>query len=394
MAKLQNSIGPRSRDGQNIKNARTVGPSFPFHTTTSLHLKGEVAKEGGGTDGGHVADHGRGGSSRQGLGGSGASARLLVATGRGGRGGGLGVAVVGRGVRRRRAHGSEGGGGGRRSGLLGGGGLGASRAAGDVVVGLLAVVDDLDALPRAGAVGVVVLGGLLGALAAHVVLDAQALVVAVEGSGGKVSDTASPVDGSLGGVLATSDPGSELDLHGRLGVTGAALDAGVLESAHNGAVDDPVELLRGPLNGVSVELVDRVGDGRETATIVGVGATLAKEVGLDLGGVAAESLPVDLIEVVRLEHEAGHDTDATSSAHGHIDLAEEDVLLGADGGRLLLVGDGENGAEVLVILQGGAIGRLEEAVGALAEVDVDDLGANGLGVGATICETFMLARAR
>ena len=291
--------------------------------------------------------------------------------------------------RRRRLHrrGGQGAEGGSRGGLGGGlaggaGGLGGAGLGGGGGAAVAAVVHHLDALPAAAAVSVDVLGRLGRTLATHVVLDLQALVVAIEGSIGKVSDTTSPVDGALRSALTAGDPGSELDLHGGLGVAGAARNTRVLEGADDSAVDDPVELLRGPLDGVGVEVVDGVRDTGEAAAVVRVGAALAEEVGLDLRGIAAEPLPVDLVEIVRLQHEAGHDAHAAGSPHSNIDLAEENVLAAGDGRCLGVLADGEDGAEAVVVFEAGAIGNLEEAVGALAEVDVDDLGTNGLGVGA------------
>src|SRR5690606_12811717 len=106
--------------------------------------------------------------------------------------------------------------------------------------------DDLDALPGAAAVGVVVLGGVRGALATHEVLDTDRLVVALEGSLLEVGTATSPLDGALGSIAAAGDPVAELDLHRGLGVAVAARQAVVDEGADNIAVDDPLELLGGP----------------------------------------------------------------------------------------------------------------------------------------------------
>lgn len=279
--------------------------------------------------------------------------------------------------------GRAGGGGGGRDGAQSGG----SRRArlGANVLGSRGTGEDLDALPGAALVAVLVLGGVLGAggtVTTHEVLNLDTLVVAHEGTLAEVGDTAGPLNGTLGGVLATGNPGAELDLHGSLGEAGAALGIGGLEGADDGAVDDPVELGGGPLDGVGVELILGVGDGREATAVVGLGATLAEVVGLNLGGVAADPLPINLVEVVGLKNEAGDDTLAEGGPHGNVDLTEEDVARAGNGRSIRLLLDGVDGAELVVVLESSADHVLEEAVGALGEVDVDDFLADGLVIGA------------
>ena len=131
-----------------------------------------------------------------------------------------------------------------------------------------------------------------------------------------------------------------------------------------------------------MELVLGVSDGRETTTVVGLGAALAEVVGLDLGVVGADPLPIDLVEVIGLEDEGGDNTLAEGGPHGNVDLAEEDVAGRSNGRSIGLLLDGVNGAELVVVLEGCADHVLEEVVLALGEVDVDDLLADGLVVGA------------
>jgi len=137
----------------------------------------------------------------------------------------------------------------------GGSGLGGGLArAGGGVINRVAIVDDLDALPGAAAVGPDVLGGLLGAAATHEVLDADLLVVGVERAVGEVGEATSPLDGSGGHTLLAGNPRAKLHAHGGLRVAGAALKARGVESADDLAVDDPVQLLARPLERVGVEL--------------------------------------------------------------------------------------------------------------------------------------------
>ena len=312
-------------------------------------------------------------STGAGLGGSSAGAGIA-------RAGGRALLVATRGATLRSlgsaAGGREGGGGGLS------GGLGGSAAGGAlVIIDGLTVVDNLDALPGAAAIRVLVLGGLLSATATHEVLDLDALVVGVEGSVGEVGKAAGPLDGTGLVALLSGDPGSQLDTHGGLGVSSAAREALGEQGADDLAVDDPLQLLARPLEGVGVVLGQGASDGREAAAVVRSVAALAKVVGLDLGVVAANPLPVDLVEIVRLEHDAGHDTGTGGRLHRDIDLAEEDVLIALGGRRVGGRLDAVDGA-VAVVLDLGAIEVLDEVGGALGEVVVDDLGAECLGEGA------------
>jgi hypothetical protein len=103
--------------------------------------------------------------------------------------------------------------------------------------------------------------------------------------------------------------------------------------------------------------------------VVGGGITLSEVVGLDLGGVATEPLPVDLVEVIGLQNEAGDNTGTGRGSDGDVNLAEEDVLGARDGRGVALVLDGEDGTELVVVGQGSTIGKGEEVVLALGEVD-------------------------
>lgn len=322
-------------------------------------LGGAVRGAGGGV--GVVGGGGAGSGTRLGDG-----VRLLS-------GRGLGSGLGGRGLL-----GAGGLGGGLRGGRLGGGGggLGGGLSGGGLVliIRLGAVVLDDDLLPAAVvAVGVGVLGGSV--LAAHVVDDLAVLVVAEGGAVAEVGNAASPLDGALGGVGATGSPGADLDLHGRLGELGTALGLLVGQGADDLAIDGPVDLLVGPDDAVLVELAGGVLDGVETAAVVGAVVTLAEVVGLDLGVVAANPLPVDLVEVVGLEDDGGDDTLAGGGLDLAVKLTEEDVVVGGLGGGLLLVGDGEDGTLGAVVGDLGALEGVEVLVTvALREVDVDALG--------------------
>lgn len=107
-----------------------------------------------------------------------------------------------------------------------------------------------------------------------------------------------------------------------------------------------------------------------STSVVRGGIALAEVVGLDLGGITTQPLPVDLVKIVGLEDEARNHTLADRGLDCHIDLAEEDVLVGANRRGISLLVDGEDGT-ILGIIDRGAIERLEDITLALREVNFD-----------------------
>lgn len=83
-----------------------------------------------------------------------------------------------------------------------------------------------------------------------------------------------------------------------------------------------------------------------------------------------------LIEIVGLQDEGGDDTGTSSGLDNDIEATEEHELLGAHGGGVGLLLDGEDGT-VLVVLELGAIELLEDGARALGEVAVDAVLAEG-----------------
>lgn len=238
-----------------------------------------------------------------------------------------------------------------------------------VLVGLgsAEVAGDDDALPAAGLVAVRVrLGARVGIDDLDALDDHLVVVVVAE-----VGEATGPLDGSLGRGGGSSDPAADLDLHGSLRVAGSALGLGVGEGADDGAVDGPDELLGGPVELVGVELGLGVRDGVESTAVKSAVVALAEVVGLDLLGVAADPLPVDLVEIVGLEHERGHDALSVGRLHHDLDAAEEEVPVRLHGGGHLLGGDVE--LDTLAGVLQGRAGELEE-VARLARGEVDGLG--------------------
>lgn len=118
-----------------------------------------------------------------------------------------------------------------------------------------------------------------------------------------------------------------------------------------------------------MEIVDGVGHILVDGAVVGGGVALAEEVALHGVVGTTEPLPVDLVKVVRLEDEAAHDGGAGGGTCFHRDIAEHDVLGGADRRGIGGLADRELGTVQRVVRQRGAFSEREEIVGALGEVD-------------------------
>lgn len=84
-------------------------------------------------------------------------------------------------------------------------------------------------------------------------------------------------------------------------------------------------------------------------TVVGGGVAFAKVVGLDLGGSAAEPLPVDLVQIIRFQDGTGHDTGTGGRLHHDRDDAEEDVKVTLHGGCVTGLGDGVGGSVGVIV---------------------------------------------
>lgn len=182
--------------------------------------------------------------------------------------------------------------------------------------------------------------------------------------------TASPLSGSGVAVLASSNPGSHLDLHRGLGEGRSALGVGSVQSTDNGIVNEPVNLGRGPLNGVLVSRGERSRNGMVDSAVVGGGVTLAEIVGLDLGIVTTNPLPIDLVEVVGLKDGAGDNSLTLGGLDNDIHSTEEDVVVCPDGGSIALLVDNER-STLAVVLEGGSNHAVEGIAFALCPVAFD-----------------------
>jgi hypothetical protein len=146
----------------------------------------------------------------------------------------------------------------------------------------------------------------------------------------------------------------------------------VVQGSDGGSIDGPDDPRGGPVDHVGVEFGGGVRYVDVGSTVVGGGVALPEEVGLDLASFASYPLPIDLVEVVRLEDETADDARTGGGLGDHGDLSEEDVLGGTHGGSIGGRLDGEVGAIGTVVRHGGASGERPEVVGAFGEV-----GGNG-----------------
>lgn len=162
-------------------------------------------------------------------------------------------------------------------------------------------------------------------------------------------------DGSLVVGRVTAGPAASKDSHGGLGVLSLGGIRG--EFADILAVDVEGRLVRSPVHGVFMELLVVVWRRMELDPVVGSGISLAEEVALDLVGVAAEELPVNLVQAVRQQHGGGDDALARGGLDLPLDVSEHDVEVRGQLGGVEPLADGQAGAVFAV--RGRAAGGME-----------------------------------
>lgn len=96
--------------------------------------------------------------------------------------------------------------------------------------------------------------------------------------------------------------------------------------------------------------------------------SLSEVVCLHLGCGASKPLPIDLIEVVRLENGRGHDSSSWSSLHHDRNDAKEDVEVRLDRRGVTRLGNGVDGA-VGVIVGETSVGDIPVIARSLGEVN-------------------------
>jgi hypothetical protein len=110
----------------------------------------------------------------------------------------------------------------------------------------------------------------------------------------------------------------------------------VVECADKVAVDGPLDVVRGPIDGIGVPSTDRVSDIVVDGSIVGRSVALAKEVALHRCISRTQPFPIDLVEVIRFKNETADNTSAWGSPHNGVDLSKEDIFIAADRGSTCL----------------------------------------------------------
>lgn len=236
---------------------------------------------------------------------------------------------------------------------------GRGRAARVVRVGRVAGLDVL--VRTAGVRELVAVGG-------RVVDDLDGFDVHGERSLAVVGPTTSPLDSTLAVVRVTTGPDTQTQLHGGLGETRATLGVSILDGPDGVAIDNPADGILGPVDSVGVDVFLRVVHVLPGLAIVSGSVTLSKVVGLNLVRVTANSFllfplasntmyafhclgtyPVNLIQVIRLHDYTTDDTSAWGRLHLNLHVTEHEVVLGLDGGRITLLGDGEGSALIIVL---------------------------------------------
>lgn len=171
--------------------------------------------------------------------------------------------------------------------------------------------------------------------------DLDRLHVHGVGSSGVVGLTTSPLNGTRGVLWVTTSPDTDTETHRSLREVVASLSSS--QGANNVSVNQPLDAVTLPVDGVGVESRLGAADSDVRATVEATGVTLAKVVGLDLGGITTEGFPVDLVQVIGLEHDRADNTSTRSSLQCDLGGTEKEVADGVDSRSIALLGNGERG---------------------------------------------------
>lgn len=201
----------------------------------------------------------------------------------------------------------------------------------------------LDTLPRSSLIAVLVF------LALRVVGDPCALDIHSIRPVVVIRLTARPGDGPVVVRLVACSPDAQSHTHRRLREAFAAFSAVVEQLTHRRTVDEPCDALIRPARRVIMKPALRIVDGIPLrARRCRSDITLAIIVRLPVCSVCPRELPVHLVQIIGLEHDAADDSLARRGFHPDFDLAEEYRELRLDSWCISAFGDRELSATVAV----------------------------------------------
>lgn len=138
----------------------------------------------------------------------------------------------------------------------------------------------------------------------RVVGDLSRLDIHAERSLGEIRSSSSPFDRSFTVIVHISTgPDAHSNRHGCLRVVRSIIGVCVQQSANCDAINDPDESLGGPIHCVVVEVLLDIGRNRVVESSVENSlVAFAKVIGLGMCRVSSHELPVDLVQIIGLEH--------------------------------------------------------------------------------------------
>lgn len=160
---------------------------------------------------------------------------------------------------------------------------------------------------------------------------------------------------ALGIVRVTASPHADFDHHRGLRVLIVRCLGS--ENTNSLTINGPYNLSAGPVNGKGVEVVMVPGIVVEGAAAVRSRVSFAEVIALYLRVVSAQPLPVNLVQVIRLQNSAADDAGPWRRLDSKIHTAEHDVPARLNQRSITLLGDSE-GCTIGIIICDGSV-RLE-----------------------------------
>jgi hypothetical protein len=229
-------------------------------------------------------------------------------------------------------------------------------------------------LPRSGVVAISVRA------AASVILNGDRLYIHGVGCSREIQISTSPLASTLGSrighsrSICTTNPVAHLYAHGSLGIVLSIQSQiiSVVESSDQVGTNVPLDRLGSPVDGVGSEGPDGVSYIMVDGTIVGGGVPLSEEVALHGGILGSKPLPIDLIQIVRLQNETADSSCSSRGPQLNGNLSEHDVLRATDCRRAGFGVNHELGTEGAIVRNGGSI-----SVGPVRTLSLREVGGEG-----------------